>query len=410
MALNRVWVRGAQQNQYINLWQDVDFRRNMMRKDGPIVKWNLVERTDRYIEPFLKQFVENAVYHGLSDKVNIETIVGFGRGIVATQPIRVHEIVAKSESYITTFNQTPLVYCVACGGGMNKRNRCKNRCQCYLCSKCNKSTITPHYYECHTTFHGLYFNNLYMKCAVELLFKTLAEYKVKTPQHLADLKQAMTTIAGTINNVPARATSRREKSDCVLRLSRVDFEGLPEEWFEVYALVTDYPRIKEIFATAEDQQFLQHLLAHCLAIAYTNSFENIMLGTQISHLHYTPSYFNHSCSPNVLDFQLGKELVCVATRPIAAGEQLFIDYVNFRKACSTEKRREYLRNSWGIENCGCVRCTNGNEITRGQIKVAVDDLRNDYDAFKTSLEVGGAWTRELGAKIIAYQKMLAKPR
>ena len=70
------------------------------------------------------------------------------------------------------------------------------------------------------------------------------------------------------------------------------------------------------------------------------------------------SYFNHSCAPNAHPrWENGDSTITIrALRPITAGEELFITYVDANE--SRESRRARLRQSYGFE-CACERCLAG---------------------------------------------------
>ena len=69
----------------------------------------------------------------------------------------------------------------------------------------------------------------------------------------------------------------------------------------------------------------------------------------------TASYFNHSCAPNAHPrWEHGDSTITIrALRPITAGEELFITYVDANE--SRASRRARLRESYGF-HCACARC------------------------------------------------------
>lgn len=73
-----------------------------------------------------------------------------------------------------------------------------------------------------------------------------------------------------------------------------------------------------------------------------------------SALYLLGSLFNHSCEPNVLvAFPRDSTAVFTAARQIAAGEQLFITYIDAEQ--EVDARQQYLAFAYGFR-CRCARC------------------------------------------------------
>lgn len=408
MALDRIWQQDGLE--YINLAEDPVFRPLMMEKSDELIDYG--KGAKRILRPFTGTFRPvNVNYKGLSANVTIQNFPQTGRGIVASQAIDISEKVAISEAFVTVLNSTELEYCVACGGEVNSTaNRCRS-CETTLCSKCKHKNNTSHTYECGTTFHNLHFVHLHMKSAIQMLFKALAIYKVKTEDDLHNLKTDVATILTNNNNngIPGRVVTDKERFECIMRLHTIEDEDFGGKWFEVYSIIMQYAEIRAIFRTEENQRFLGHLLGHFLAVTYANSFETQVAGVMISNLFHIPSFFNHSCSPNVLHYVKGNKMHCITTRNIAQGEQLYISYSFFDSGISTFKRRRRLQTSWNFD-CECLRCTHA-DITNNDINDALARLRN-YNFLMDELERlgnqfianGMVWIPELGEATIVYQR------
>jgi SET domain-containing protein len=74
-----------------------------------------------------------------------------------------------------------------------------------------------------------------------------------------------------------------------------------------------------------------------------------------SAMYPSASYFNHSCSPNVMKVRLGREIQFVTSREVHSGEELCISYGHTERA--VEERRQVLQDCWGFD-CNCNRCIN----------------------------------------------------
>lgn len=71
-------------------------------------------------------------------------------------------------------------------------------------------------------------------------------------------------------------------------------------------------------------------------------------------IYIVVSKLNHSCCPNCDIKFRDSSAILVTERPLEAGEQLFISYVDDK--LSRSQRRQLLRDGWGFE-CNCDRCS-----------------------------------------------------
>jgi hypothetical protein len=62
---------------------------------------------------------------------------------------------------------------------------------------------------------------------------------------------------------------------------------------------------------------------------------------------------NHSCSPNIRKLFMGRKLLFAAVKPIAAGEQLFLSYVDVKLA---RNLRQWRLSTQYFFDCLCPRC------------------------------------------------------
>lgn len=65
------------------------------------------------------------------------------------------------------------------------------------------------------------------------------------------------------------------------------------------------------------------------------------------------SYFNHSCSPNLIKKRIDNKLTFTTTKEIASNDELCIDYGNYLNE-NVEKRKKELK-EWFFD-CGCEKC------------------------------------------------------
>jgi len=106
------------------------------------------------------------------------------------------------------------------------------------------------------------------------------------------------------------------------------------------------------------------------------------------------AHCNHSCMPNLeTSFrhrvaEPGLWCVCTATRAIAAGEELTIQYVPV-VASPLAERREKLQRMWGFE-CGCVRCAAEETFTEADAKWFCSGCREFREDDDSGSSTGGS--------------------
>ncbi|KAF2103131.1 tetratricopeptide [Rhizodiscina lignyota] len=88
------------------------------------------------------------------------------------------------------------------------------------------------------------------------------------------------------------------------------------------------------------------------------------------------SYINHSCIPNAKREYIGDLMLLRATRPILAGEEVFITY---DESSDYDARKTALMNTWGFE-CNCALCTAERSDDPAARKKR-QELATDADAF-----------------------------
>lgn len=103
------------------------------------------------------------------------------------------------------------------------------------------------------------------------------------------------------------------------------------------------------------------LFRHILGSEYGNSFGIWQISEESEGreylgymVHPEASYFNHSCSPNVLKRREGRVMRYVLARDVSCGQQLCIDYKDILHLCVAE-RRTTLKENWFFD-CKCDRC------------------------------------------------------
>lgn len=404
----------------IDLPSNAIFQKKLLeQKFAGRFKLTFLNRKNPLAAPFFAYFNENVNYVGLCGSSEIRNSdAAIGRYVVATEDINFNTKIVQSDAYVAVIDTTSLQYCLTCLGetktGTTIRCRSAN-CKVRYCSIQCKNSNTTHRYECQTAYHTLVFGNeIMMKLAIQMVFRALATFG----DDIDRLRAAVEEIIGincnnnSVNNnnnnnnaMPATVTDDdRSKFNCIMSLQANEYPEFERNWFEAFSIIMQLPEIQNLFRSHDDKIFLQHLLAHNLRVGCINCFETELIkDVRMCRLYHTVSFFNHSCSPNVLLFLEGQKVYGIASRKIAIGEHLCIDYKGFSKYITTQNRQKILHDAWNFQ-CECARCAAGVEITKASIEnatnLSVDELERRLGA------ASGNWTPELGAQIIAYQRKL----
>ncbi|CRK92827.1 CLUMA_CG006457, isoform A [Clunio marinus] len=115
--------------------------------------------------------------------------------------------------------------------------------------------------------------------------------------------------------------------------------------------------MRSITKNVKHREFLDEFMRKEMEIVITNTFgltspNGNEFGAGIFPLS---SFFNHSCSPNVMRITVENKLVFIVSRPIEENEQLFVCYRNDFMETSTESRKAELRTKYNFD-CVCEAC------------------------------------------------------
>lgn len=101
---------------------------------------------------------------------------------------------------------------------------------------------------------------------------------------------------------------------------------------------------------------------------------------------YIPiSMYNHSCTPNAAYINFGNKIQLRALRPIAANEEIFIDYIPIDRP--SNERQLIFRNDWFFK-CNCDKCDADNEdINYNLIKCLSSKSDSQHSVTERQLKV-----------------------
>ncbi|XP_031617133.1 uncharacterized protein LOC116337000 [Contarinia nasturtii] len=130
---------------------------------------------------------------------------------------------------------------------------------------------------------------------------------------------------------------------------------------QVYTTLMKMTLIADLFSTKTKQRFLMHLVAHHAQVLLCNSyggFEKEQNQQITATMTNVASFFEHSCTPNLMQFSIGNRTVLITNQFIKAGDHLYIDYWPEDEGGnneSTESRAILLQKNFNV-SCKCRKC------------------------------------------------------
>ena len=106
------------------------------------------------------------------------------------------------------------------------------------------------------------------------------------------------------------------------------------------------------------------VLRTCVACADAAFSMRSTVGARVyaEALYVRASYLNHACDPNAYLYHDGAELVVRVSRPIAAGEQVFVSYVDAVALSGPAARAADLAERLSTRTCACARCVDPGRV------------------------------------------------
>lgn len=273
----------------------------------------------------------------------------FGRHITAKCDIDVGKIVLIEEAFVTTFYAKNWKKCSNCSKSATNLIPCNGCTYAMYCSGvCIESDIF-HKTECQLYNIGLTPEKTDQMTILRSIFAAVNIFPC--------VDELMTFVEETVkqkrNEAPTSTSDPKSKYFSFLQLNvhwtlsrDIQFPILIYEVFEYISMLAS---LREIFDTPKKIRFLMHLIGQHICIISNNAFKST---TQRS-VYLTQSYFNHSCSPNLIHYRYQNKSICITSRPIEKGEQLFISYLALDHV--TEFRQNHLYENYGFR-CKCERC------------------------------------------------------
>ncbi len=307
--------------------------------------------TNEQFEPKLS-YEPNKVLAGCADVLQIQVNKRLGRYVNASCHIPAGKTVLVEEPFIGRPGDTRYKRCAACLKDMKNFIACSKCTNSIFCDT-TCSTKNVHQMECNYNYNDSDKLELHLEFIAHSIFVAMSIF----PDIQSLMEFVQDVVKEKSKTLPELLIDMKSKYRAFLQLSVFlspttldECLKLGNDWYNNLML---REIIQKQFDTEEKKSFLMHLTVHHILIASTNAY--LPAPADARFLFIAASYFNHSCEPNVFRANYQNRLVFITTRPIQAGEQLFIRYNDLIDAEPVARRQAHFMEKYGFQ-CKCERC------------------------------------------------------
>lgn len=301
-------------------------------------------------------------FPGLANVLEIRFDEKFGRHIIAKCDIPAGRLILADKAFVTRWINMRYSSCAVCARISTNVIACSQCTTALFCSNSECANNESHRLDCGGSLNSTGKGTLEyylgavtsiintfpnVECLMELVESAIGEDKFGAPAALDDVKSKIRALLQLSRNQSASKAKTRERLN---------------ESLLIYNCLSLRKSIQKQFDTDGKKRFLMHLVLHLNCVMINNGFNALQ---QKMTIYIISSYFNHSCAPNVIGKNSAENVrYCRSVRPIKAGQQLFISYVNdtsasedhdFLDQVDTGYRQRLLYENFGFR-CKCERC------------------------------------------------------
>lgn len=290
----------------------------------------------------------------LANAVQLTYNKEFGRHFVANCDIDVGQTILVEDMYVMGQLRENTMKCSICF---------KEEVNLIPCTKCTNALFCST--ECPTS--GIH----HVECSTEIMsesdfdptvFITFRSVLVAI-NIFRDVDEMMRFVENCVSKkgkeIPESISDVRSKYQAFLQLS---MDGnlknckSKDSIHVVNKLLLQNTQLNQLFKRTNHRRFLLHLIGHHLCVFERNL--KPVSTFDVAKNYYVcilASYFNHSCSPNVVFTDKNNLTICKVVRPVQQGEQLFIHYFQHETVIPFESRKTQLLKQFGFK-CKCEQC------------------------------------------------------
>lgn len=326
----------------------------------------------------------NDFHPGMANVLEMKYNEKFGRHFVAKCDIDVGKVIMVDEAFVTSivFNVGENI-CDACFKHMDNFVACQ---QCTFGLFCDETCSAD---ELHTLRCGRSSkdDNGLVEFGIRSMGRALEIFP--TADDLIHFVETVIQDPNKEKYVPTSMGDIKSKYRMFLTLNlwlgTMKAEDLIAMGQDVFGIIMQHPSFKAAFSSQQKSRFLMHLCVYHVYIVLSNSFQSVAGG-----IFLLKNHFNHSCAPNVLSSTYENKAICITSRRVKKGEQLFITYGGQYFFHSRDERRKGLSKDFGF-TCECEKCENKNwPISSAVIKSNKEfqQLAKELDLKKINLSDG----------------------
>ncbi|XP_064088538.1 SET and MYND domain-containing protein 4-like [Macrobrachium nipponense] len=287
------------------------------------------------------------------------------RGLVATRDIKPGEVLGVERAFAIVLSQDRLaINCSTCTSRCVNPLPCPGCCQVVFCSRsCQvKGLSEDHWLECKILSSVLVHGLETPACSYKVL-RTLNFRQMKSIcDKLKKDKQTPPEQLGFDSSGKYNSSSFQAIYHLNHNLETLSLERVISFCMDAFRLVKLLELSKRFFVdesgkpvpvTREDFLDACKILVNNYAKFIPNSFGTP--GLEVRELFPAKSLINHSCSPVMSAYLLGREMLLYALKPIAAGEELTVSFIPDFSVQPKYERQKTLVSVKGIV-CSCQAC------------------------------------------------------
>lgn len=315
----------------------------------------LIETTEKYkeFEPKLS-FEANENFPGMANVLQIECNPQFGRHITAKCDIDVGKTVLIEEAFVSAMFANGSKSCCTCYKTTVNLIACHKCSSVMYCS--NSACMENNYFHRMECDYGPVENMDYTPYIIRSILIAINTFP--TIEDLMDFVEAALKKESSDGEVPHTVSDAKSKYRSFLKLNvllRKEREIMfVSVVYKAYIKLLSDASMKKKFKKRREKNFLMHLIGQHYCVLICNSF---YFKAHLASIFNIKSYFNHSCSPNVIRYTYRNQSVCTTSRPIKMGDQLFLSYVDETEPRKT--RQQHIYEEFGFR-CKCENCEHRN--------------------------------------------------
>ncbi|XP_055294954.1 SET and MYND domain-containing protein DDB_G0273589-like [Sitodiplosis mosellana] len=329
------------------------------KREADCLKMMKREKQEHLLERKLS-FEANANFPCLANVVEIQWNDEFGRHVIAKCDLPAGKTILVEKSFLSTTLSGPFIGCATCQRTTMNFIACDHSMMSLLDSTiavfcddhCKQAGL--HKYDCNFVYDRNQANDSQLRMMAQTIF-----FGMDAMENIDEMIQFVEETERIKSSwTPDSIVDAKSKYRLFLTLAAFPDENekksLVVKAKSLYGILIGIPTVNGVFNTTEKQQFLKHLVTKHVVIASQNAINATQNQCQrIATLGLIFPLFNHECAPNLLNFSIGDQQVCITMRPVKKGGQLFVSYVT--ADVSTRLRQTHLMNNFGFL-CKCDKC------------------------------------------------------